>query len=65
MCIYIYTSGRLGGVMFSPLTWNARDVGSIPALGAIFSIFITPTTYINIYTIHILHIVDLYSYIYI
>ena len=33
--------------MVSTLTWNARDVGLIPALGAIFSIFITPMTYIN------------------
>ena len=36
----VMTSGSLGGVM----VWNTRDVGSIPALGAIFPIFITPTT---------------------
>ena len=29
--------------MVSSLARNARDVGSIPALGEIFSIFITPT----------------------
>ena len=26
----------------STLAWNARDVGSVPALGTIFPIFITP-----------------------
>ena len=31
--------------MVSTVAWNARDVGSIPALGTIFPIFITPTTY--------------------
>ena len=35
-------SWRLGGEMVSTLGWNARDVGSIPALGTIFHIFITP-----------------------
>ena len=30
--------------MVSTLAWNGRDVGSIPALGTIFPIFITPTT---------------------
>ena len=33
----------LGAVMDSTLAWNARDVGSIPALSTIFLIFITPT----------------------
>ena len=28
-------------VMVSPLSQNARDLGSIPALGAIFPIFLT------------------------
>ena len=31
--------------MVSTLAWNLRDVGSIPTLGVIFPIFITPTTY--------------------
>ena len=34
------TSGNIG----STLARNARDVGSIPALGTIFPIFITPMT---------------------
>ena len=38
------TSGSLGTVLVSTLAWNARDVGLIPALGAIFPIFITLTT---------------------
>ena len=40
----VVTSESLGGVMVSTLTRNARDVGSIPTLGTIFLIFITPTT---------------------
>ena len=42
---YIYrmvSLGSLGGVMVSTLASNARNVGSIPALGAIFQIFIGP-----------------------
>ena len=38
------TSGTLGGVLVSTMTQNARDVGSIPALGTMLPIFITPTT---------------------
>ena len=38
----VVTSGRLGGVMISTHTRNARDVGSIPALGVIFRIFHYP-----------------------
>ena len=30
--------------MVSTLAWNARDVGWIPTLGTIFSIFLTPMT---------------------
>ena len=37
-------SGSLCGVMVSILAWNARDMGAIPSLGTIFTIFITPTT---------------------
>ena len=40
----VVTSGSLGGVMVSTLAWNASDVDPIPALGAIFPIFITPVT---------------------
>ena len=40
------TAGSLDGLMVSTLARNARDVGSIPALGTIFPIFITPMTYI-------------------
>ena len=40
----VVTSGSLGGLMVSTLALNARDVGSIPARGALFLIFITPTT---------------------
>ena len=35
----VVTSGSIHGVMAQ----NARDVGSIPTLGIIFPIFITPT----------------------
>ena len=35
----IVTSGNQGGVMVSTLARNARDVGSIPALGTIISHF--------------------------
>ena len=35
------TSGSLGGIMLNTLAQNARDAGSIPVLGTIFSIFIT------------------------
>ena len=63
--------------MVSTLKQKARNVGSIPALGAIFPIFIIPTTYIYIYVVGIMtrHIyiyvvgiyieVLLYRYIYI
>ena len=40
----VVTSGSLGDVMVSTLAQNARGVGSIPALGTIFPIFITSTT---------------------
>ena len=39
----VVISTHPGGVMVSTLAWDARDIGSIPALGAIFHIFITPT----------------------
>ena len=41
------TSGNHGDVMVSTLVHNARDVILIPILCAIFSIFLTPTTYIH------------------
>ena len=40
----VMTLGSLGDVMVSTLAQNARDMGSIAALGAIFAIIITPTT---------------------
>ena len=40
----VVISGTIGGVMISILAQNARDVGSIPLLDAIFPNFITPTT---------------------
>ena len=41
----VVTSGSLHGVMVSTLAQNARDVGSVPALGTIFPIFIKPMTH--------------------
>ena len=41
----VVTPGSLGGVMVGMLAQNVRDVGSIPVLGMIFPIFITPTTH--------------------
>ena len=45
----LMTSGSLSGVMVSTLAQNVRlrDVGSIPALGAIFLIPIIPTTFVQ------------------
>ena len=40
----VVTSGNLGGVMVSRLARNERDVGWILALGAIFPMFIRPST---------------------
>ena len=37
----VVTSGSLGESSVSTLAWNASNVGSIPALGAIFPLFIT------------------------
>ena len=42
------TSGSLADIIDSTLTRSARDVGLIPALGAIFPIFITPMRLITI-----------------
>ena len=47
----IVTSGNLGGVMVSKGAWNARDVVSIPVLGIIFAMFITPTACMCVYKI--------------
>ena len=38
----VVTSGSLCDVMVCSLVWNARDVGSNPALRTIFPIFIIP-----------------------
>ena len=40
----VVTLGSLGGVTVSTLAQNARDVSSIPAVGAIFPIAMTPIT---------------------
>ena len=40
----VQSSGTLYGVIVNILSWNARNVGSIPALGTIFPISMTPTT---------------------
>ena len=42
------TSGSLGGEMVSILAQNARDVGSIPTLGAIFSHFRHPPPFMTL-----------------
>ena len=41
----VLTLGNLGDLMLSTLAQNAINVGSIPALGTIFLIFITSMTY--------------------
>ena len=41
-------SGGLGGIVVSTLAQNASDVGSIPALGEIFLIFITSMTLVAV-----------------
>ena len=38
----VMTSRSLCGVIVSPLVLNARDVGSIPALGTIFPMTLVP-----------------------
>ena len=38
------TSGSVDGVMVSILPLNSSDMGSVHAVGAIFHIFINPTT---------------------
>ena len=45
----VMTLGILGSVMVSTLPQNPRRIGSIPALGAVFSHSITPTT-AHVYT---------------
>ena len=40
----VVPSGSLGGVMFSMLARNTRNMGLIPYLGATFPILITPMT---------------------
>ena len=52
----LVASGSLGGVMVSPLSRNARDVGLISAIGTIFFIFITPMTLLLVcYSQHIVN----------
>ena len=40
----VLTTESLGGVMVSTLAQNARDVGSIPDLGALFPIYVRHLT---------------------
>ena len=47
----VITSGSPGGIMVSTLAWYASDVGLIPALGAIFPIFIIHTILVAMATI--------------
>ena len=44
----VVASGSLGVVMVRTLALNAKDVGPIPALDAIFSILITPMTLLTV-----------------
>ena len=44
----VVTSGDLGGVMVVTLPWNASYADLIPALGAIFPIFITLMTLVAV-----------------
>ena len=41
----LVTSGSLAGVMVITLAQTARDMGSIPAIGAIFALFISSTLF--------------------
>ena len=41
----VVTSGRIDGVMLSTLAWNAMEAVSIPAVGTLVIIFITPMIY--------------------
>ena len=67
------TAGSLGGVMVSTLAQNARYVGSIPSVSAIFShfhhthdIYICVCVYIYIYVYIYTHIhTYIYPYVYI
>ena len=45
----VVTLGNLGSEMVSTLAWNVGDLGSIPALEAIFPIFGIPNDYSNAY----------------
>ena len=47
----VLISGSLDGVMVAHWPGMQRDVGSSPALGAIFPIFITPMTLVAVITI--------------
>ena len=45
----VVTSGSLGGVMVNTLVRNARDGGSIPALGTQFPISITRNVFLCLF----------------
>ena len=40
----VVMSRNLGGVIVSTLACDIRDVGLVPTVGALFPVFITPTT---------------------
>ena len=62
MCSLV-TSVNLGGVMVSTLARNARDEGSIVAIGALFPISITPMTIIYLIILFYYSIIPLVYFI--
>ena len=62
------TSQSLGGVIVNTPTWNAGEGGSIPALGAIFPIFITTrdtgSMTRTVYKLHTVSLLNLCMYMY-
>ena len=44
----VMTPVSLDGIMVNALAQNGRDIGLIPTLGAIFPIFTTPTTLVDV-----------------
>ena len=47
--VIVMTSGKPTWCNGSTLSWNARDVGSSPAVGTVFPIFITPMAFTHIW----------------
>ena len=63
----VVTSRRLGGLMVSTLARNARDVGLIPPLGAVYHVFIisheVPLRQVKIVVCWGLHPINIKGYI--